>query len=330
MVRREKLEEHQIWLYGAALALGAGFDLLHPSTGERLEDFISPVIAVMLFGMFSQIPFLHLRKALANRQFTAALLTINFIVVPIVVWVLSRFLPDHPPLLLGVYLVLLTPCIDYVIIFTHLGKGNARLVLASTPLLLLAQMLLLPLYLWLFMGEQASQVMRAGPFLEAFLVLIVLPLALALAVEVWAKRQRGGRAVAETAAWLPVPFMALTLLLIAASQISRIDEYLAVVIQAVPIYVAFMIIIPFLARLVTRAFRLDVPAGRALIFSAGIRNSLVVLPLALALPDAWVVASAVVVTQTLVELVGALVYIRIVPAVILPQSGGSRASCGGI
>lgn len=330
MVRREKLEEHQIWLYGAALALGAGFDLLHPSTGERLEDFISSVIAVMLFGMFSQIPFLHLRKALANRQFTAALLTINFIVVPIVVWVLSRFLPDHPPLLLGVYLVLLTPCIDYVIIFTHLGKGNARLVLASTPLLLLAQMLLLPLYLWLFMGEQASQVMRAGPFLEAFLVLIVLPLALALAVEVWAKRQRGGRAVAETAAWLPVPFMALTLLLIAASQISRIDEYLAVVIQAVPIYVAFMIIIPFLARLVTRAFRLDVPAGRALIFSAGIRNSLVVLPLALALPDAWVVASAVVVTQTLVELVGALVYIRIVPAVILPQSGGSRASCGGI
>lgn len=284
----------------------------------------------MLFGMFSQIPFLHLRSAFANRRFTAALLTINFVVVPVVVWALSCFLPDHPPLLLGVYLVLLTPCIDYVIVFTHLGKGNARLVLASTPLLLLAQILLLPLYLWLFMGAQASQVMRAGPFIEAFLVLIVLPLALALAVEVWARRQRIGRAVAETAAWLPVPFMALTLLLVVASQIGRIDEYSAVVIRAVPVYVAFMIIIPFLARLGARAFRLDAPAGRALIFSAGIRNSLVVLPLALALPDAWVVASAVIVTQTLVELVGALVYIRVIPSFILPTSVSSRASRGSV
>ncbi|WP_219817981.1 hypothetical protein [Nitrosomonas ureae] len=69
---------------------------------------------------------------------------------------------DHTPtLLLGVYLVLLTPCIDYVVVFTHLGRGNARLVLASTPLLLITQMLLLPVYLWLFMGEQAAQVMSS-------------------------------------------------------------------------------------------------------------------------------------------------------------------------
>ncbi|MFN2369273.1 MAG: arsenic resistance protein, partial [Desulfurivibrionaceae bacterium] len=52
------------------------------------------------------------------RRFTAALLTVNFVAVPVLVWLLSLFLPQHPPLLLGVYLVLLTPCIDYVIVFT--------------------------------------------------------------------------------------------------------------------------------------------------------------------------------------------------------------------
>lgn len=323
---REQLEENQIWVYAVALAIGAGLGLWRPTFGASLEFLISPVIAILLYGMFTQIPFLHLREAFANRRFTVALLTVNFVVVPVLVWLLSRLLPQHPPLLLGVYLVLLTPCIDYVIVFTHLGRGNARLVLASTPLLLLAQMLLLPVYLWLFMGEQAAQVMSAGPFLEAFLVLVVLPLSFALVTEFWAKRHSSGAIWLETTAWLPVPFMAVILLLVVASQIGRIEESLPLVSQAVPVYVAFMLIMPFFARLTACAFRLDTQAGRALIFSAGTRNSLVVLPLALALPDAWILASAVIVTQTLVELVGELLYIRLVPSFIFREARHCRAT----
>ena len=189
---RERLEENQIWIYAVALALGAGVGLWRSSFGESLEFLISPVLAILLYGMFCQIPFLQLRAAFANRRFTAALLIVNFILVPLLVWLLARLLPQQQPLLLGVYLVLLTPCIDYVIVFTHLGRGDARLVLASTPLLLLAQMLLLPVYLWLFMGGQGAQIMSAGPFLEAFFMLIVLPLGLALATEFWARRQHSG------------------------------------------------------------------------------------------------------------------------------------------
>jgi len=319
-VSREHLEKNQIWLYALALGVGTLFGLWQPALGRRLELLVSPVIAVLLYGMFSQIPFLQLRAAFANRRFIAALMTVNFIVVPVFVWLLSHLLPQHPPLLLGVYLVLLTPCIDYVIVFTHLGRGNAKLVLASTPLLLLAQIILLPVYLWLFIGGQATQVMSAGPFVEAFLVLIVLPLGLAISAGFWAKRRRYGTVLLQASAWLPVPFMALTLLLVVASQIGRIEEHLSVVVQAVPVYVAFMAVIPFLARMTARAFRLDTGAGRAVIFSAGTRNSLVVLPLALALPDTWIVVPAVIVTQTLVELVGELLYIRLVPSVILREA----------
>jgi len=187
-VSLEKLEQRQIWLYGLALALGAGLGQWRPDLGAGLEFLITPVLGVLLYGMFAQIPFLHLREAFSNRVFAVALLTVNFTVVPLVVWLLTRFLPQHPPLLLGVYLVLLAPCIDYVIVFTHIGRGNARLVLASTPLLLFAQMFLLPLYLWFFMGKDAVRIMQTGPFLEAFLMLVVLPLLLALATEYWAKR----------------------------------------------------------------------------------------------------------------------------------------------
>ncbi|HMW80719.1 MAG TPA: arsenic resistance protein, partial [Accumulibacter sp.] len=47
-------------------------------------------------------------------------------------------------------------------------------------------------------------------------------------------------------------------------------------------------------------------------FSAGTRNSLVVLPLALAVPGAIPVLPAIVVTQTLIELLSELAYVRFI------------------
>lgn len=115
------------------MAVGTGLWQWRPDLGAGLEFLITPVLAVLLYEMFVQIPFLYLSAAFSNRVFAVALLTANFNVVPLVVWLLKRFLPQHPPLLLRVYLVLLAPCIDYIIAFTHLGRGNARLVLASPP-----------------------------------------------------------------------------------------------------------------------------------------------------------------------------------------------------
>ena len=62
--------------------------------------------------------------------------------------------------------------------------------------------------------------------------------------------------------------------------------------------------------------RADTPGRRALVFSGATRNSLVVLPLALALPAGYELAAAVVVTQTLVEVVGMVVYVRVIPNLI--------------
>lgn len=48
---------------------------------------------------------------------------------------MSQFLPLDPLIRSGVLLVLLTPCIDYVVTFAHLGRADARLPLAGTPAL---------------------------------------------------------------------------------------------------------------------------------------------------------------------------------------------------
>lgn len=314
MISREQLEKNQVGLYALTLAAGAGLGLIWPEYGSRLDMTVSLMLALLLYGMFAQIPFFRLKEALANRRFIFALLTVNYLAIPALVWILTRFLPEHPALLLGVYLVLLTPCIDYVIVFTHLGRGNEKLVIVSTPLLFVTQMLLLPVYLWLFMGEQAAATVSPEPFFEAFFSLIVLPLAFALITQLWAKHQRSGEVFLNATAWLPVPFMALTLFVVVASQIGKLYNSFNLISQVIPVYVAFMAITPVIARIASRVFHLDTGAGRALVFSAGTRNSLVVLPFALALPDNLrTLVSAVIVTQTLVELIGELLYIRLVP-----------------
>lgn len=319
-ITRVNLENQQIWIYVFSIILGLIIGLSNEKIGASLEWAISPLIAVLMYGMFAQIPFLKLREAMTNLRFMSALLIGNFIAVPIIVWILTMIFPQSTPVLLGVYLVLLTPCIDYVIVFTQLGKGNEKLMLASTPILFVLQMTLLPLYLWLFIGKDMVGIVHIEPFLEAFLLLIVAPFIVAVITQLWAKKKVIGDRVLEYTAWLPVPFMALVLIAVVASQIGKVYSDFAVIVRVIPIYILFLVITPIVTRVIVMTFKLDVDEGRALIFSTGTRNSLVVLPLALALPESWAtIAAAVIVTQTIMELIGELIYIKAVPNLILKE-----------
>ncbi|WP_433750181.1 arsenic resistance protein [Paenibacillus amylolyticus] len=321
MLTRETMETQQTWFYVVALFLGAVIGLSNPTWGNVLHYTVSPVLAVLLYSMFVQIPFLQLKESWSNLRFMGALLVANFIVVPVVVWLLTLVFPQSPGVLIGVYLVLLTPCIDYVIVFTQLGRGNEKLMLAATPLLFVVQMILLPFYLWLLMGAEVAQVMQVEPFVKAFLFLIVIPLLLAVVTQIFTRGKASGERVMNATAWLPVPMMALALIVVVASQIGKVYNDMPIIVNVIPIYVAFLIIMPWISRIIANGFQLNPGAGRALIFSSATRNSLVVLPLALALPPEWAtIAAAVIVTQTMVELAGELIYIRLVPGVILRDS----------
>ena len=72
--------------------------------------------------------------------------------------------------------------------FTSLGKGDEKLILISTPLLFVTQMLLLPLYLWIFIGSEVAMIVEPRPFIEAFLELIVLPLGIAILIQIISRR----------------------------------------------------------------------------------------------------------------------------------------------
>ncbi|MEE4695216.1 arsenic resistance protein [Pseudomonas alliivorans] len=314
---REQLEQQQIPIYLIAVLVAAAGGLFAPVASQALSTLVTPAIAVLMYAMFLQIPFLDLRQGLSNKRFMLALLIANFLVIPLLVWLLTRALSEHTAILAGALLVLLTPCIDYVVVFTHLGKGDSRLVLTATPLLLLLQLLLLPLYLALMLGSESSVAIAISPFVEAFLVLIVLPLVLAVLTAAGVRRSSIVTRWNDAWAWMPVPAMAAVLVVVIGSQMASVVSSLDRLLPVIPVYLAFMVLAPLAGALVAKAFRLPAPSARSVAFSASTRNSLVVLPLALALPDGIrELAAAAVITQTLIELVSELIYIRLIPALI--------------
>lgn len=304
-------ERNQVVLYLAAIAVGVGVGLGFPAAAGALEVLITPILGLLLYVTFLGVPFGRVIRALRDGRFLTTVLILNFVIVPPIAFGLSRFVASDDALVVGVLLVLLTPCVDYVIVFTGLAGGSRERLLAATPLLMLAQLALLPLYLWLMVGSGFAVSVDLRPFVGAFLLLIVLPLALAALSQALAARTRFGHPVIGAGTAAMVPLMMLTLVVVVGSQVAGVAGSLAALLAAVPVFVAFAAILTALGWAAGTVARLDGSARRAVVFSGVTRNSLVVLPLALALPPAFALTPLVVVTQTLIELVVMVVLVAV-------------------
>lgn len=308
------LEEKQALLYGLIILLAMIIGHAFNDKISLLTPLITGALATLMFSMFAQIPFLALTQAFQHQRFFIILGISNYLIVPLIIALLLQIFPLETTLKIGVLFVLLTPCIDYVVVFTKLGKGDAGLMLSATPFLFITQMLLLPFYLWLFLDTAAASLIEFTPFVITFIQMIVIPFVLAMLLQYFAKKCRRFATLHALSAWLPVPFMAIVLFLIVSTQIPLILENASRIISVIPLYIGFMILTFIAAYLLGRSAHFPPAITRTLIFSTGTRNSLAVLPFAFALPaDIAGIVAAVIVTQTLVELLGELVYTKITP-----------------
>ncbi|WP_136644986.1 arsenic resistance protein [Tabrizicola sp. YIM 78059] len=313
---RLDLERQQVWIYLAVILAGLGLGLVLPEAAAHLEAALWPFLGILIFVTFTQVPINHLPEAFRDRRFMGAMLAGNFVIVLLIVAGLLVFAPSDPAVRLGVLLVLLVPCTDWYITFTHLSGGDTCRAIAATPVNLIVQMALLPVYLWLFMGSAFLEIFAVGPIATVFLTLIVAPLVAAWALERWVEARPGRDVVMTRLAWFPVPLLALIVFLISASQVQTVTASLPVLPQMAGVFVGFLVLALMAGLAMARLLDLPPRSGRALIFSLGTRNSFVVLPLALALPQEWRLAIVVIVFQSLVELLGVLVYLKTVPRVL--------------
>lgn len=325
MIGRDALERHQVWFYLAAVALGLLVGTAWPGLGHLTETLVWPVLALLLYATFTQMPLASIPAAFKDTRFLTAALAGNFVLVPVLVWGLVQLTPDDDPLRLGLYLVLLVPCTDWFITFSQLGRGDATRATVFTPISLVLQLLLLPVYLWLLADIDLASVFTPAEAWPAFLV-VLAPLGLAALTEAWARKHPRRTAVVARLGWWPVPLLAVVILLVATAHVTAARETVHLLPVVIAVAVAFLAAALVLAKLLSLVLRLPVQQGRTLAFSLGTRNSFIVLPFALSLPAGWQAAAIVIVMQSLVELLGMVLYLWFVPRVLFPDRASHSAS----
>lgn len=319
---RDQLERQQSWLYLLFIVAGLIAGFCYPAMMAHLDAVLWPLLGALLYATFTQIPLTHVTQGARDSRFMAALMLGNFVAIPLALWALIAFFPFAPAVQVGILLVLLVPCTDWFISFTHLGKGDTGRAIAATPLLLLVQLIALPAYLWLFLGGDWWEAALSAHLLSAFGGLILTPLLLAWLTERLAlQRPRVKRLVAGLGN-LPVPLLALVVFVIAASQVNTVMGLSSVLGQVLLVFVAFLLFAALLGRALSRLFGLNAASARTLTFSLGTRNSFVMLPIALTLPEMWQAAVVVIVFQSLVELFGMVAYLHWVPKHLIPDTLG--------
>jgi ACR3 family arsenite efflux pump ArsB len=309
---RLTLERRQVWIYLAAIGAGLLTGSTWIGAGRVFEALLWPALALLLYVTFLQVPLLHVREAVRDHRFVGAVVAGNFVLLPLLAFLLLIWLPPDPVLRLGVLLVLLMPCTDWFITFSQLGGGDVPRAIAVTPVNLLLQLLLLPLYLWAMAGSTLAGVLTPADLGPAFAVVLV-PLAAAALSERWIEARPEGAVLRRRLAWWPVPLLALVVFLIAGAQVGAVRGALGLLPVVVPVFAVFLLLAALIAKALARLLKLPSRQGRTLAFSLGTRNSFVVLPFALTLPAGWETATVVIVVQSVVELFGMTFYLWWVP-----------------
>ncbi|KIL51744.1 hypothetical protein KP77_12560 [Jeotgalibacillus alimentarius] len=258
-------------------AVGAGLILSQlDRAGPFAENLILPLLALMIYLTFLQIPFKDVKASFQNKTFSISSLLINFVWTPFFAWLLTIiFLPDQPALAIGLIMLLVTPCTDWYLIFTGVAKGNTALSAAILPLNLILQIVLLPVYLFIFFGS--GETVEAAYLVEGIVWVLLVPLVFAMLTKKLLKDKPLGES--DLLQNLPTAFLVFAIIAMFAAQGNMLFANTGIFLQILwPLAVFF--IVNFLISQKTGQFcRLPAEDRVSLTMTTLARNS----PLALAI-----------------------------------------------
>ncbi|WP_353685696.1 arsenic resistance protein [Thermodesulfovibrio sp. 3462-1] len=144
------------------------------SIGNTLALGVVVGLFMMMYPAMANIRFEDLGKAAKSPKQLLIVIFFNYAIAPFFMLLLAKiFLSGEPDLYTGLVLYGLAPCIAMVIVFTYLSAGNGPLAIILVALNSIIQMILIPVYAKLLLGEIQFDVWVVG---ESVLLYLGIPL----------------------------------------------------------------------------------------------------------------------------------------------------------
>ena len=232
----EKLEPAIIFSAVMIGLLFSNIDFIAQNTSQLITLFL----CLMLYGLFLEIPLNELKNSFKNVKFSLTSIIVNFIWTPLFGYFLgSIFLKGNIDIFIGFFMLILTPCTDWYLIFTKLAKGDLKLSLSILPLNLILQIILLPIYLILFFSN--ANTIEYGQLVYSILMVIVIPFILATVTKLLLNPDLTDKAV-NLFSSLEIWFLSLAVFCIFASQGKQLFVNLdSVLLIFIPLIIFFII-----------------------------------------------------------------------------------------
>jgi ACR3 family arsenite transporter len=164
-----------------------------PTVANAISLGVPIGLFAMMYPAMTNVRLTEVGQAFRSPRQLATVLLFNFAIAPFFMLGLANVFVADPELRTGLILYGLAPCIAMVIIFTYLAKGNVPMALVFVALNSIVQMLLIPVYARLLIGDVSFDVSVVA---ESVVLYLGLPLA-AGALTRQAVVRRGGEAAMD-------------------------------------------------------------------------------------------------------------------------------------